>query len=55
MFFVYSVTMNQERAMGRRGGYFKNAKLGKNVYRQIKRRGAPENPPPQRRPQKPQK
>jgi hypothetical protein len=28
--------------MNRKGG-FKNLKLGKNVYRQMKRRGAPDN------------
>ncbi len=30
--------------MGQRGG-FKNLKLGKNVYRQMKRRGRPDRPP----------
>lgn len=30
--------------MGRKGG-FKNIKLGKNVHRQIKRRGVPQQPP----------
>ncbi len=34
-------------AMGQKGG-FKNIKLGKNVYRQMKRRGPPKKrvPPP---------
>jgi hypothetical protein len=30
--------------MPRKGG-FKNIKLGKNVYRQMKRRGPPDRPP----------
>jgi len=38
--------------MAKSTGGFKNAKLGKNVYRQIKRRGSP--PVPGRR-QKPEK
>jgi hypothetical protein len=29
------------RRMARKGGSFKNIKLGKNVFRQIKRRGSP--------------
>ncbi|HYK91614.1 MAG TPA: hypothetical protein VE398_22800 [Acidobacteriota bacterium] len=32
--------------MARKGGTFKNIKLGKNVYRQMKRRGAPDHHPP---------
>ena len=28
--------------MARKGGSFRNIKLGKNVFRQIKRRGAPD-------------
>ncbi len=38
--------------MTRKGGSFKNVKLGKNVYRQMKRRGAPEYPLPKQRPPK---
>jgi hypothetical protein len=34
------------------GTGFKNLKLGKNVFRQIKRRGAPDRPPPKKQPQK---
>jgi hypothetical protein len=34
--------------MARRGGGFKNIKLGKDVYRQIKRRGVQEKPPPKK-------
>jgi hypothetical protein len=38
-------------------GGFKNIKLGKNVYRQMKRKGPPEyqppKPPPRRRPPPP--
>lgn len=39
--------------MAQKGGSFKNIKLGKNVYRQMKRRGAPEYPPPKQQPPKP--
>jgi hypothetical protein len=39
-----------ERTNVPRKGSFKNIKLGKNVYRQVKRRGAPQySPPPQER------
>jgi hypothetical protein len=38
-----------------RKGSFKNIKLGKNVYRQIKRRGAPDQLPMQRKNVKPGK
>jgi hypothetical protein len=38
--------------MARRSGGFKNVKLGKNVYRQVKRRGTPENTGPKRQPRK---
>jgi hypothetical protein len=31
--------------MSRKGSTFKNIKLGKNVYRQVKRRGTPSPPP----------
>jgi hypothetical protein len=42
--------------MTRKGSSFKNIKLGKNVYRQMKRRAAPEYPPPKRQyPKPPQK
>ncbi|PYV30286.1 MAG: hypothetical protein DMG09_27840, partial [Acidobacteria bacterium] len=38
-----------DRANVPRKGSFKNIKLGKNVYRQMKRRGAPQySPPPQK-------
>ncbi len=33
-------------------GTFKNLKLGKNVYRQLKRRGSPAPPPPKQHPAK---
>jgi hypothetical protein len=36
-------------------GSFKNIKLGKNVYRQMKRRGPPDNPLPRHQPPKPPK
>jgi len=39
--------------MAQKGG-FKNIKLGKNVYRQLKRRGAPQQPAKQA-PPKPKK
>ncbi len=38
--------------MARKGSTFKNVKLGKNVYRQMKRRGAPEYAPPKPQPPK---
>jgi hypothetical protein len=38
--------------MARKGAGFKNLKLGKNVFRQIKRRGAPDRPPPKKQPPK---
>jgi hypothetical protein len=38
--------------MAHKGG-FKNLKLGKNVYRQMKRRSAPENPLPRHQPSHP--
>jgi hypothetical protein len=37
-----------ERVMARKGGSFKNVKLGKNIHRQIKRRGAPQRELPAR-------
>jgi hypothetical protein len=40
--------------MTRKGG-FKNIKLGKNVYRQMKRRGPPENDRTRRKPKPPPK
>jgi len=36
--------------MNRKSSTFKNIKLGKNVYRQLKRRG-PQSPPPGKQPQ----
>ena len=46
-------TKTREFPMANKGG-FKNIKLGKNVYRQVKRKGRPEyqppKPPPRRRP-----
>ncbi len=41
--------------MVRKGGGFKNVKLGKNVYRQMKRRGPPENVPRRKPAEFPQK
>jgi hypothetical protein len=38
--------------MNRKGG-FKNIKLGKNVYRQMKRRGPPDRPPAKQLPKQP--
>jgi hypothetical protein len=38
--------------MVRKGGGFKNLKLGKNVFRQIKRRGAPDRLPVNKQPPK---
>ena len=38
--------------MTRKGG-FKNIKLGKNVYRQVKRRGQPGNVRPETQPKQP--
>jgi len=40
--------------MTRKGG-FKNIKLGKNVYRQMKRRGAPDGDQARRQPKPPLK
>jgi hypothetical protein len=40
--------------MTRKGG-FKNIKLGKNIHRQMKRRGMPENPQPRHQPGPPKK
>jgi hypothetical protein len=40
--------------MTHKGG-FKNIKLGKNVYRQMKRRGAPDTVPPKQQPKPPAK
>ncbi len=39
--------------MDRKGGSFRNVKLGKNVHRQVKRRGPPERPFPKRQAPKP--
>ncbi|HTY64447.1 MAG TPA: hypothetical protein VMG30_19515 [Acidobacteriota bacterium] len=40
--------------MNRKGG-FKNIKLGKNIYRQMKRRGPPDHVPPRPQPKPPAK
>jgi hypothetical protein len=40
--------------MSRKGG-FKNIKLGKNVYRQVKRRGSPDNARTRPQPRQPSK
>jgi len=41
--------------MARGKGAFKNTKLGKNVYRQLKRRGPPQPFPARQHPARPQK
>ncbi len=41
--------------MSQKGGSFKNIKLGKNVYRQLKRRGPPAQPPKREEPKVPGK
>jgi hypothetical protein len=40
--------------MSKKGG-FKNIKLGKNVYRQMKRRGPPDHAPAKQQPRRPGK
>jgi hypothetical protein len=49
MMFLYTL----ETDMGRKEGTFKNVKLGKDIHRQIKRRGAPGRTQPARRTPKP--
>jgi hypothetical protein len=49
MMFLYTL----ETDMGRKEGTFKNVKLGKDIHRQIKRRGAPGRTQPARRAPKP--
>jgi hypothetical protein len=46
------VPKNLKKFMVRKGGGFKNIKLGKNIFRQIKRRGAPDPLPPKKQPPK---